>query len=96
MTRIVAVAAALLTLLAVAASPAAATRYVAGSDGSGDPFFPLAGNGGYDVKHYWLNIDYDHVSDALEGATVIRARATQNLYRSTSTCATLSRCRGSR
>ena len=63
MTRIVAVAAALLSLLAVAASPAAATRYVAGSEGSGDPFFPLAG-GSYDVKHYWLNIDYDHVSDA--------------------------------
>ena len=52
MARIVALAAALLTLLAVAAAPAGATRYVAGSDGSGDPFFPLAGNGGYDVKHY--------------------------------------------
>ena len=87
MTRIVAVAAALLTLLAVAASPAAATRYVAGSDGSGDPFFPLAGNGG-DVKHYWLNIDYDHVSDALEGATVIRARPRRTSTGSTSTCAT--------
>ena len=54
---------------------------MAGSDGSGDPFFPLAGNGGYDVKHYGLNVDYEHESDALEGLTVIRARATQNLYR---------------
>ena len=27
--------------------------------GSGDPFFPLAGNGGYDVGHYGLALDYD-------------------------------------
>jgi ABC-type sugar transport system substrate-binding protein len=36
-----------------AAAPAVATRYVAGSPGSGDPFFPQAGNGGYDARHYW-------------------------------------------
>jgi aminopeptidase N len=80
MTRIVALAAALLSLLALAV-PASATRYVAGSPGSGDPFFPLAGNGGYDVRHYWLNISYDRPTNSLKGLTVVHARAKQNLYR---------------
>ena len=26
-------------------------RYSAGADGAGDPYFPLAGNGGTDVQH---------------------------------------------
>ena len=30
-----------------------------GSPGLGDPFFQLAGNGGYDVAHYGLALDYD-------------------------------------
>lgn len=34
-------------------------RYTAGADGVGDPYFPLAGNGGYDVTHYDLDIDYE-------------------------------------
>jgi hypothetical protein len=80
MTRTVALFAALVTLLACAA-PAAATRYVAGSEGSGDPFFPLAGNGGYDVGHYSLRIAYDQPANSLEGFALIRARATQSLYR---------------
>ena len=29
-----------------------------GGPGAGDPYFPLAGNGGYDVKHYDLTLDY--------------------------------------
>jgi aminopeptidase N len=72
-----------LTLAAVllAAAPAAATRYVAGSPGSGDPFFPLAGNGGYDARHYSLDVEYEPDTDRLTGKTVLIARATQNLYR---------------
>ena len=61
--------------------PAAATRYVAGASGSGDPFFPFAGNGGYDVSHYGLKIDYDPPANVLAGRTLILARATQNLKR---------------
>ena len=54
-------------------------EYVAGSAGSGDPFFPQAGNGGYDVRHYSLTIDYDQPANILSGRAVIRATATQNL-----------------
>ena len=78
MPRIVALLTVVLALLALAAVPASAARYVAGSAGSGDPFFPLAGNGGYDVRHYSLRITYDQPANSLEGFAVIRARATQN------------------
>ena len=33
-------------------------EYTPGSDGAGDPYFPLAGNGGTDVVHYDLDLDY--------------------------------------
>ncbi len=81
MTRTAAFLTVLVALLALAAVPASAARYVAGSEGSGDPFFPLAGNGGYDVRHYSLRIAYDQPANSLEGFAVIRARATENLYR---------------
>jgi aminopeptidase N len=61
------------------AAPAAADRYVAGAPGAGDPFFPQAGNGGYDVRHYSLELDYER--PLLRGHTVVFARATQSLYR---------------
>jgi aminopeptidase N len=63
------------------ASPAAAERYVHGSPGLGDPFFPNAGNGGYDVWHYSLAIAYDPATQQLAGTAEIAARATQNLDR---------------
>ena len=80
MRRCLAICAALLGLLVLAA-PASAGRYVAGSEGSGDPFFPLAGNGGYDARHYSLRIAYDQPANSLDGFAVIRARAPENLYR---------------
>ena len=42
------------------ASPGGAPgpRYAPGSEGAGDPYFPLAGNGGIDVQHYDLDLDY--------------------------------------
>jgi aminopeptidase N len=49
-----------------------------GSDGLGDPFFPKAGNGGYDVQHYDLDLSW-HRSGQLRGHAVIDATATQNL-----------------
>jgi aminopeptidase N len=67
------------TALVAVAPPVSAERYVAGSAGSGDPFFPQAGNGGYDVSHYSLEIDYDQPANLLSGSVVIRATATQNL-----------------
>jgi aminopeptidase N len=70
-----------LVAVLVVAAPAAATPYVAGSPGSGDPFFPLAGNGGYDARHYSLDLEYTRESNQLTGRTVMVARATQNLHR---------------
>jgi aminopeptidase N len=45
----------------------------------GDPFFPFAGNGGYDVQTYDLEIDFDPATDMLAGKAVIVAEATQDL-----------------
>ena len=71
-------AAATAAALALAAPAGAATF---GSPGLGDPFFPLAGNGGYDVGHYGLTLDYDRSGNRLEGSTLISATATQSLDR---------------
>src|SRR3954470_3015074 len=65
----------------VMAAPAAASPAGPGSPGLGDPLFPLAGNGGYDVAHYGLALDYDPASGQLDGTAVISARATQSLSR---------------
>jgi hypothetical protein len=50
-----------------------------GAAGAGDPYFPLDGNGGYDVEHYFLDVDYDPGTGVLDGVATIEARATQNL-----------------
>ncbi|MFH8488780.1 M1 family metallopeptidase [Streptomyces longisporoflavus] len=50
-----------------------------GSDGVGDPYFPQLGNGGYDVRHYGLDVAYDPDTDRLDGRTTITARATRHL-----------------
>jgi aminopeptidase N len=72
---------AIVAALCVFAPAASGQSYVPGSDGSGDPFFPQAGNGGYDVSHYSLTIDYDQPANFLSGTAVIQATATQNLSR---------------
>ncbi|MFJ8107497.1 M1 family metallopeptidase [Streptomyces sp. NPDC096132] len=51
----------------------------AGASGVGDPYFPKAGNGGYDVSHYGLTLAYDPDGNRLTGRAVITARATQAL-----------------
>ena len=63
----------------VFAVPAAAADFVPGSPGLGDPFFPFAGNGGYDVAHYSLTLAYEPSSNQLSGTAAITATATQNL-----------------
>ncbi|HEU4449230.1 MAG TPA: M1 family metallopeptidase [Gaiellaceae bacterium] len=50
-----------------------------GAPGVGDPYFPLDGNGGYDARHYLLDVKYDPATDVLAGDATMRARATQNL-----------------
>jgi hypothetical protein len=62
-------------------SPAAAGGgpFTPGAPGIGDPYFPLDGNGGYDVAHYDLKVRYTPATDVLAGRATIVARATQNL-----------------
>ncbi|QNP68458.1 M1 family metallopeptidase [Streptomyces roseirectus] len=73
-----AVSAALAAVL-IGASPASAGPV--GNAGVGDPYFPLAGNGGYHVAHYDLTIGYDPGRKHLDGRAVLTARATQDLTR---------------
>jgi aminopeptidase N len=58
---------------------ASAAEFTPGSAGLGDPMFPNAGNGGYDVQKYNLTLDYTPASNQLVGTAVITARATQGL-----------------
>jgi aminopeptidase N len=69
------------TLLVVLPGTAAAAPFTPGSPGLGDPFFPNAGNGGYDVSHYALTLNYEPGPNQLGGTAVITARATQDLSR---------------
>ncbi|MFD9410485.1 M1 family metallopeptidase [Streptomyces sp. NPDC059989] len=50
-----------------------------GASGLRDPYFPKAGNGGYQVDHYALDLDYDPADGQLHGTAVITARAEQEL-----------------
>jgi aminopeptidase N len=52
-----------------------------GAPGGGDPYFPLQGNGGYDVGHYDLALSFTPSSGHLAGVATIRATATQDLPR---------------
>ena len=60
-------------------------RYSAGAPGSGDEYFPFAGNGGYDVLHYDLALRYAPpanpavLAGRLSGVATITLRAKQNL-----------------
>ena len=67
------------------AAQAAAVEGTPGSSGSGDPYFPYAGNGGYDALHYDLGLRYTPPADPsvlrgrLRGVATITLRATQDL-----------------
>jgi aminopeptidase N len=50
-----------------------------GAPGIGDPYYPLDGNGGYDVGHYDLDVRYTPDTDVLAGIATIHAVATQHL-----------------
>ena len=71
--------ASLLGITTLAGASAAYAAFTPGSSGLGDPFFPLGGNGGYDVRHYGLTLAYDPPSNQLTGTAEIDATATQNL-----------------
>ena len=51
-----------------------------GGSGVHDPYFPKAGNGGYDVSHYDLKLAYDPADGhRLTGTATLTARATKDL-----------------
>jgi aminopeptidase N len=50
-----------------------------GGSGAGDPYFPKAGNTGYDVTHYDLDLSYQPDSHRLSGTATLTARATADL-----------------
>lgn len=78
--RIPGVVAVVLTAL-LFASPVSAAPGAPGAPGLGDPYYPLDGNGGYDVSHYDIRLSYQPDSDLLSGTTTILARATRDLSR---------------
>ena len=67
------------TLVLVAADPAMAASYSPGSASGTDPYFPRAGNGGYDVESYALALDYEPASRQLRAHADITLTTTQAL-----------------
>jgi Peptidase family M1 domain/Peptidase M1 N-terminal domain len=70
-----------IAVLCLGLSPGLAlgASYSPGAAGIGDPYYPLDGNGGYDVRHYRLDVSYDPATDRLTGKATISAKAKQNL-----------------
>ncbi len=52
---------------------------LAGTEGVGDPYFPSAGNGGYDALRYEIALTVDPRSDVLSGSATMDAQALQAL-----------------
>ncbi|WP_182526211.1 M1 family metallopeptidase [Nocardioides dongkuii] len=52
-----------------------------GASGVGDPYFPLDGNGGIDVRRYEVHVSYDFESAELRGRTRVTLTAERDLSR---------------
>ncbi|MDV9171073.1 M1 family metallopeptidase [Streptomyces sp. W16] len=74
-----ATACALALALTACTGSGAAFQGTPGGSGVGDPYFPQAGNGGYDVSHYALTFAYSPDTHHLTGTAEITARATRDL-----------------
>ncbi|UFR03770.1 M1 family metallopeptidase [Streptomyces sp. Go40/10] len=77
--RLVPGLAAVLALVLTGTACDGGVRGTPGGSGLRDPYFPKAGNGGYDVGHYALTLDYTPSGHRLTGTAVITARATRDL-----------------
>jgi hypothetical protein len=73
--------AALILAPASAATSAGSAPPSPGAPGIGDAYFPLDGNGGYDVTHYGIRVSYNPRTDAIRARTTVRARALKSLSR---------------
>jgi aminopeptidase N len=60
-------------------APGVTSAPVFGSSGSGDPYFPSSGNGGYDVEDYEISLDIDPLGGHVAGTVVVTATALQDL-----------------
>ncbi len=69
----------LIIALTVVGPHATAEPEAIGAPGVGDPYYPLDGNGGFDVGHYDIRLSYQPSTDLLSGSTTILATATQDL-----------------
>ena len=77
-----------LSVAVVFPGEAAAPTFRPGASGIGDEYFPESGNGGYDVKHYHLDLRYEPPAAKpaplvghLDGVATIRMKTLQNLSR---------------
>lgn len=57
----------------------ASAQFAPGARSAGDPYLPGIGNGGYDVQHYDLTIEYDPGANAMVCRADLTMRATQGL-----------------
>jgi aminopeptidase N len=71
----------LTALIPAVSANASGPDFTPGAPGIGDPYFPLEGNGGYDVEHYDVAFSYNPATHRIDGTTTVTARATQNLSR---------------
>jgi aminopeptidase N len=63
----------------VTTPPPADPNAIDGKPGLGDPYYPQAGNSGYDVAKYQIVINWDPATQTITGTTTISAHATQQL-----------------
>ena len=85
MQRLLSVLTAVVAVAAFGAAPAVAShaRPSPGAVGIGDPLFPTLGNGGYDARHYSLDLRYATAApqQTVSGTVTMDAKATQALSR---------------
>jgi aminopeptidase N len=63
----------------VTTPPPADPNAIDGRPGLGDPYYPQAGNSGYNVAKYQIVINWDPATQTITGTTTISAQATQQL-----------------
>ncbi len=71
----------LLVLLNCACASETVAIGIAGEAGLGDPYFPMLGNGGYDARHYSLDLDVDMTNRQFDAIVSMEAIATETLVR---------------
>ncbi|KJY42588.1 metallopeptidase [Streptomyces sp. NRRL B-1568] len=76
--RLLALATAAASAWVISAAPASSAPRP-GAPGIGDSYFPELGNGGFDVRHYDLDVGYAPGTGRLDGKATLTALATQSL-----------------